>query len=231
MKRSEIKNNDSLALKGRGSQSGRSMIEMLGVLAIIGVLSVGGIAGYSKAMQKHRINKTIEQITLIAGNVRSFFAPQGNYDGVNCGSFSDGGVDAGGCPIIKKAKILPDEMITLDSTGKITSIINPFGGRFRLESTGKAKDSDKQAFWILYDIGDNMEACIELVTYDWTNAGVRAIYTDGPGNTMYLKTPVDIAIAPDFCTKAQNNASYGATTFVFDIDLNSSFWSSIPWSN
>ena len=39
---------------------GRSMIEMLGVLAIIGVLSVGGIAGYSKAMEKFRINKAIE---------------------------------------------------------------------------------------------------------------------------------------------------------------------------
>lgn len=34
------------------NQSGRSMIEMLGVLAIIAVLSVGGIAGYSKAMQQ-----------------------------------------------------------------------------------------------------------------------------------------------------------------------------------
>mgnify|MGYP004514515881 CR=1 FL=1 len=32
------------------AQYGRSMIEMLGVLAIIAVLSVGGIAGYSKAM-------------------------------------------------------------------------------------------------------------------------------------------------------------------------------------
>lgn len=32
------------------SSTGRSMIEMLGVLAIVGVLSVGGIAGYSKAM-------------------------------------------------------------------------------------------------------------------------------------------------------------------------------------
>lgn len=32
-------------------EKGRSMIEMLGVLAIIGVLSVGGIAGYSKAME------------------------------------------------------------------------------------------------------------------------------------------------------------------------------------
>ena len=31
-------------------QSGRSMVEMLGVLAIIGVLSVGGISGYSKAI-------------------------------------------------------------------------------------------------------------------------------------------------------------------------------------
>ena len=32
------------------TQSGRSMVEMLGVLAIIGVLSVGAIAGYSKAI-------------------------------------------------------------------------------------------------------------------------------------------------------------------------------------
>ena len=47
---------------GRGANSfGRSMIEMLGVLAIIGVLSVGGIAGYFKAMEKFKINKTIEQ--------------------------------------------------------------------------------------------------------------------------------------------------------------------------
>ena len=36
------------------------MIEMLGVLAIIAVLSVGGIAGYSKAMEMYKINKTLE---------------------------------------------------------------------------------------------------------------------------------------------------------------------------
>ena len=38
---------------------GRSMIEMLGVLAIIGVLSVGGIAGYSSAMEKWKLNETL----------------------------------------------------------------------------------------------------------------------------------------------------------------------------
>ena len=51
---------------GRGVNSfGRSMIEMLGVLAIIGVLSVGGIAGYSKAMMKYKINKTVEGYSML----------------------------------------------------------------------------------------------------------------------------------------------------------------------
>ena len=44
-------------------EHGRSMIEMLGVLAIIGVLSVGGIAGYSKAMEKWKVNKLIGEYT------------------------------------------------------------------------------------------------------------------------------------------------------------------------
>ena len=44
----------------RVNESGRSMIEMLGVLAIIGVLSVGGIAGYSKDMNKFKTNKVAD---------------------------------------------------------------------------------------------------------------------------------------------------------------------------
>ena len=55
---------------------GRSMIEMLGVLAIVGVLSVGAIAGYSKAMMKYRLNKHAEQVNTlvnaVARNVHSF---------------------------------------------------------------------------------------------------------------------------------------------------------------
>ena len=54
---------------GRGANSfGRSMIEMLGVLAIIGVLSVGGIAGYSKAMEKWKAERLVSEYSnLILG--------------------------------------------------------------------------------------------------------------------------------------------------------------------
>ena len=51
--------------KRKSCDFGRSMIEMLGVLAIVGVLSVGGIAGYSKAMMKWKINKMIEDYTML----------------------------------------------------------------------------------------------------------------------------------------------------------------------
>ena len=49
----------------RYNEKGRSMIEMLGVLAIVGVLSVGGLAGYNMAMQKIRINKVVEELERI----------------------------------------------------------------------------------------------------------------------------------------------------------------------
>lgn len=47
----------------KNNQFGRSMIEMLGVLAIIAVLTVGGIVGYSKAMLKWQVNQQIEIIS------------------------------------------------------------------------------------------------------------------------------------------------------------------------
>ncbi len=42
-------------------ESGRSMVEMLGVLAIIGVLSIGGIAGYMLSMNRFRANNMIDK--------------------------------------------------------------------------------------------------------------------------------------------------------------------------
>ena len=51
------------------SQFGRSMLEMLGVLAIIGLLSVAALAGFTYAMNKHKANETIHDVMLRASNV------------------------------------------------------------------------------------------------------------------------------------------------------------------
>ena len=73
---------------------GRSMIEMLGVLAIIGVLSVGGIAGYSKAMEKFKVNKIINEYSfMLAGIVEHADDLGRNSYRKESGYFGEGLVD------------------------------------------------------------------------------------------------------------------------------------------
>ncbi|MBQ8671430.1 MAG: hypothetical protein IJ525_02800 [Alphaproteobacteria bacterium] len=184
---------------GSATQRGRSMIEMLGVLAIIGVLSVGGIAGYSKAMMKYRINKTIEQITLIAGNIRSFFASQRSYEGLN------------NSDVIKKAKLVPDEMWRNDS------FYFPFDNHTSLiSSCSKNSPDDKKAFSInILDVPG--EACIELATHDWMIANGYIIKFD----REYKKTPLSIDEAITMCGDISD------MTFHFDVDINSTYWKNL----
>ena len=73
---------------------GRSMVEMLGVLAIIGVLSVGAMSGYAKAMEKYKINKIVqnhgyfiarlvehENLKEEGGNIAPYFDKLGLFPG------------------------------------------------------------------------------------------------------------------------------------------------------
>ena len=57
------------ALRGRIQSTGRSMVEMLGVLAIIGVLSAGALAGYNKAMMQHKLNKNTQEVGYLLSTV------------------------------------------------------------------------------------------------------------------------------------------------------------------
>ena len=55
-----------MGTKNFENELGRSMVEMLGTLAIIGVLSIGGIAGYSYGMDKYRANTIMNDVNLRA---------------------------------------------------------------------------------------------------------------------------------------------------------------------
>ena len=153
------------------NQNGRSMIEMLGVLAIIGVLSIGGIAGYSKAMSKYRVNKTADQISQLAQNIRVLYSSQKNYSGLNYN-------------VIKKAHLAPDDMYETTST---TNLTHPFGGLVEVGVYGKMSGGDNKAFLIRLD-GIPQEACIELLTQDWgagASSGLIALGAGSHGEAYY----------------------------------------------
>ena len=94
------------------SQAGRSMVEMLGVLAIIGVLSVGGISGYSKAMAKFKLTKAQDQITMLLMNIRTAYATSPSYDGLTN-------------KVATSFNIAPSDMVTDSAAGTMNGA---FGG-------------------------------------------------------------------------------------------------------
>ena len=130
------------------AQCGRSMIEMLGVLAIIGVLSVGGIAGYSKAMEQFKINKLTQHIAIIVTNVRTLFINQENYGNLYNSTANNMG-------------IYPDD-------GKTDGYyyFNPFGGDSWLFASDYKDFGDDKSF-IFSTRSLSRKACVELATKDW----------------------------------------------------------------
>lgn len=146
----------------KNEQSGRSMVEMLGVLAIIGVLSIGGISGYSKAMAKYRVNKTLDQISMLVINIRSLFSASVDYAGLD----NENAILMG---------IIPGDM-RLGSDKVI--ITNAYQGRVFAGTT----DNNTREFYVEYT-GLTQEACVALATADWgsqAGSGLVSIAV-GPG--------------------------------------------------
>ena len=109
-----------------GLCAGRSMVEMLGVLAIIGVLSVGAIAGYSKAMMKYKLNKQAEQLSTVINAVATY-GLQIKSNPVPVGSSSRISI----IPALNKLNYIPKEMLKNNQNDYIYDVFN---SQIRLDS-------------------------------------------------------------------------------------------------
>ncbi len=152
----------------KNEETGRSMVEMLGVLAIIGVLSIGGISGYSKAMSKFRVNKTLDQISMLVMNVRSMYSANVDYTGLNA-------------KIAIQMGIIPADMLDPATTkSNAEKVYNTYQGVVEL---APVKDKPNQ-FTVLYTALPR-DACVTIATADWgSQAGSGLIQLEvGAGGT------------------------------------------------
>lgn len=137
------------------NQFGRSMVEMLGVLAIIGVLSIAGIAGYSKAMIKFKVNKSLDQISMLVASIQTIYSGQRNYSGLT----------------MKQA--ISYGIVSPDMKASDSSATNAFAGSV-LINEAKYRDENSKAFQIVYN-GLGQEACVTMATSNWGNGSSAAL--------------------------------------------------------
>ena len=135
----------------RFKQSGRSMIEMLGVLAIIGVLTVGGIAGFQKAMRQHRLNVMRDQIVQIVAGVKNMYASQHNYNDLT----TQVAIDTG---------IIPPDMVVEDVDNGQYKVKHIYNGNISIDVNTETKEP---TFTItINDVPRN--AAVDLSTIKWS---------------------------------------------------------------
>ena len=144
--------------------AGRSMVEMLGVLAIVGVLSVGAISGYSKAMFKYKLNKQAESFNMLL-NTAIQLQPD-----------LDRSVKAGGrfnADFFHKANLIPDGM-----TYKNNHIYDAMGSYEIMYYSSISYGNPYTAYLIEYDIersgnsatSRSIEICRNMLTVAKENA-------------------------------------------------------------
>ncbi len=205
-----------MTILSRNDQKGRSMVEMLGVLAIIGVLSVGGISGYSKAMAKFKLTKAQDQITMLLMNVRTAFATSPSYSGLNV-------------PNAIAYNIAPGDMVTTkitntnNGTASGGALSSAFGGSVVVESCGESTSSLTQKCSTLDNQTGNVqyfaiemnrlarETCVSLGSSDWGADGLVGMIINGKTHTAE-NLPLNMIQAGADC---QVTNEYSTITWIY----------------
>ena len=188
-----------MTILSKNNQTGRSMVEMLGVLAIIGVLSVGGISGYSKAMAKFKLTKAQDQISMLLMNIRTAFATSPNYAGLNNSAAIEYNIAPG--------DMVPD----VDD-----NINHAFGGAVTImaaDSGGGDNTTSGQYFYIQLDkLG--REACVSLASSDWGTDGLVSMTVTPEGGTASSFPAAQIP-RPITGTNCGGKGSYNTITWLY----------------
>ena len=137
-------------------ENGRSMVEMLGVLAIIGVLSVGAIAGYSKAMMKYKLNKQTEQVNTLISDIIIY---------KDAFRYQNGDITQL-VPYYKKLNIIPEDMIKDDSDyiyDVFNTRINIYYNNQTPNAPGAKPNNFNMLIFLLPESSLNSQICYNIV--------------------------------------------------------------------
>lgn len=173
------------------NQSGRSMVEMLGVLAIIGVLTAGGLTIVGKARHQQELTQLLSETAEIVGSIKKMACDydDGYASYVNMLCQSNGQPNGTTCTINGK-----DSYITTSSDANVKAVPDPA----RLTTEG-VNYFDVEISEIPED------ACVYLASSDWgrrnTNGFLGAYFDNSgkPSSASPNDEPMDPTTAAVAC--------------------------------
>lgn len=144
----------------KSNESGRSMVEMIGVMAIMGLITAAGFVMVRTGMQSQKRSRTVDEIELLAANARNITAGS-EYT----------------CTLPNL--FIPDGQNLAKSILK-TSGESPVGGFYSLlrsttDSTSYCEKYYKDKRFLVYVVGISEEDCAALASYTYQNGTAKCV--------------------------------------------------------
>ena len=160
----------------KNNQNGRSMIEMLGVLAIIGVLSVSGFGMVKKMQNSYNTNKIMEEISGFTQKARILVREY---------TASDGDINA----YLNSGKATPAGVIFDSGTSSFTGTAGV---------TYKFSAGTSPILFVFTISGETEDVCMQIAAADWGNSASNGFKGITIGTTTWTE-PLSLGTAADNC--------------------------------
>lgn len=155
------------------NENGRSMIEMLGVLAIIGVMTVGGLNIIGRSRNSQQIGQLVSEVARVAMTVKKMAC---EYD-TAYGNYTN---------FLYKSEAYSDELKYED--GKF---IGPMDAEITITGTMS---------YFEVNVADLSEdACIQLAGNDWGRKGTNGFLSVSAGSSAPISGQMGLDVAATNC--------------------------------
>jgi Tfp pilus assembly protein PilE len=171
----------------RKMQYGRSMIEMIGVLAIIGVLSVGGFGIVAKAMKNQRYTQIMSNVAELAASAKK----------MSCQFLNDNGYSNYGIFLYKSGKY-PNNLTYVTSGADVGKYVGTLDVTYKFETGSDGSSSFKIT---LENVPQDL--CIRMASDNWGSTRSTGFKEITVGNKT--NTALDIEEAVVACSDSANN--------------------------
>lgn len=150
-------------------ESGRSMIEMVGVLAVMGLITAGAFVLITSAMSSQKISRVDDDVSAIVAGARLLYNGQTDFTGL-----SDNALQVMGFSNVK----------------------NPWGGNYGITSSkcSKAATSNVECFTVTIGGIDSENRCNALMGRNWAGGGTPGGFDGSTSCTQNANKTYDAKI-------------------------------------
>ncbi len=152
-------------------QQGRTMLETLLYLGVIGVLAMATFVLVNNVYDKFKLEKLLEQVKSLRQLINTKFLVDGNYEKLSCSKMP---LEEGRSPIVPKdMKVANPDCASSDEFFALyhaySGLVRIWPDNYPFEGAGAVANSDKKNVYKIQFEGLSAKECVELGMLNWVS--------------------------------------------------------------